>query len=70
MLESKKKKRAKTLILLAVIWFAISLPLPWLYNTPEEAKPQLFVILQIIGLVSIPFIVLAIVWTIKPELTT
>jgi hypothetical protein len=44
--------------------------LPWLYATPEEAKPQLFILLQIIGFMSIPFIVLAIVWTIKPELTT
>jgi hypothetical protein len=70
MLEPRKKKRVQTLILLAVIWFVVTLPLPWLYATPEEAKPQLFVVLQIIGLISIPFIVLAIVWTIKPELTT
>lgn len=70
MLESRKKKQFKTIVLLAVIWFVISLPLPWLWATPPEAKPQLMVLLNIIGLVSIPFIVLAIVWTIKPELTT
>jgi hypothetical protein len=29
-----------------------------------------FVLLQIVGIISIPFIMLAIVWTIKPELTT
>ena len=69
-MESRKKKRVQTIVLLSIIWFVISLPLPWLYTTPEEARPQLFIILQIIGLVSIPFIVLAIVWTIKPELTT
>ncbi len=69
-LEPKKKKRVQTIALLAIIWFVISLPLPWLYATPEEAKPQLFILLQLIGIMSIPFVVLAIVWTIKPELTT
>jgi di/tricarboxylate transporter len=69
-LEPRKKKRAQTIALLAIVWFVISLPLPWLYATPEEAKPQLFILLQMIGLISIPFVVLAIVWTIKPELTT
>ena len=70
MLEPRRKKRVQTIILLAIIWFVISLPLPWLYATPAEAKPQLFILLQIIGIMSVPFIVLAIVWTIKPELTT
>ncbi len=70
MLEPRKKKRVQTIALLAIVWFVISLPLPWLYATPEEAKPQLFILLQLIGFMSIPFIVLAIVWTIKPELTT
>ena len=69
-LEPRKKKRVQTIALLAIIWFVISLPLPWLYATPEEAKPQLFILLQLIGIMSVPFIVLAIVWTIKPELTT
>ena len=69
-METKRKKRAKTIILLAIIWFVISLPLPWLFTTPDEVRPQTFILLQIIGLISIPFIVLAIVLTIKPELTT
>ncbi|MEM3006706.1 MAG: hypothetical protein QXW37_02345 [Candidatus Nitrosotenuis sp.] len=69
-MESRRKKRVKTIALLATIWFVISLPLPWLWATPQEAMPQLMILLQIIGLISIPFIVLAIVWTIKPELTT
>ncbi|MGQ0772642.1 MAG: hypothetical protein ACT4NT_07725 [Nitrososphaerota archaeon] len=69
-MEQRKKKRVQTIVLLAMIWFVISLPLPWLYMAPEETKPQLFILLQIIGLISIPFIVLAVVWTIKPELTT
>jgi hypothetical protein len=69
-LESRKKKRVQTIVLLAIIWFVISLPLPWLYAAPEEAKPQVFTLLQLIGVMTIPFVVLAIVWTIKPELTT
>lgn len=69
-LEPRKKKRVQTIALLAIIWFVISLPLPWLYATPEEAKPQLFILLQLIGIMTIPFVVLAVVWTIKPELTT
>ncbi|HXG14199.1 MAG TPA: hypothetical protein VNK25_03615 [Candidatus Nitrosotenuis sp.] len=69
-MEPRRKKRVQTIALLATIWFVISLPLPWLWVTPPEAMPQLTVLLQIIGLISIPFIVLAIVWTIKPELTT
>jgi hypothetical protein len=52
-----------------MIWFVISLPLPWLYQTPEEARPQMYILLQMIGIISIPFIVLGIAWTIKPELT-
>ncbi len=70
MLEPRKKKRVQTIALLAIIWFAVSLPLPWFFAAPDEAKPQVFVLLQIVGIISIPFIMLAIVWTIKPELTT
>jgi hypothetical protein len=69
-LESKRKKRAKTIILLSIIWFVVTLPMPWLFTTPEEVRPQVYTIFQIIGLISIPFVMLAVVWTIKPELTT
>jgi hypothetical protein len=69
-LETKKKKRVKLLVLLSIIWFVVALPLPWLYLTPEEAKSQMFILLELIGIISIPFIILAVVWTIKPELTT
>jgi hypothetical protein len=69
-LEPTKKKRVQIIALLAIIWFVITLPLPWLFTTPDVVRPQLLVLLQIIGFISIPFIVLAVVWTIKPELTT
>lgn len=69
-MESKRKKRAKTIILLSIIWFVVTLPMPWLFTTPEEVRPQVYTIFQIIGFISIPFVVLAVVWTIKPELTT
>ncbi|MDC8437460.1 MAG: hypothetical protein LV468_00475 [Candidatus Nitrosotenuis sp.] len=69
-MDSKRTKRIKTIILLSIIWFVVTLPLPMLFSTPDEVRPQMYVMLQIVGLMSIPFIMLAIVWTIKPELTT
>ncbi len=70
LLEQKKKKRVQIIAILAIIWFFVTLPLPWLFTTPDVVRPQLFILLQIIGFISIPFVVLAVVWTIKPELTT
>ena len=57
------------IIVMAIIWFVITLPLPWLF-TGDVDQDQLFVILPIIGFISIPFVVLGIAWTLKPELTT
>lgn len=65
-----KKKKAKLIILLGVIWVVITLPLPWIINNPEVSSQQFNTILGIIGILSIPFIVLGVVWTLKPELTT
>lgn len=67
-METLKKKRAKTLILLAVIWFAISIPLPFLFNVPKEAGPQFLTLVQIMGVISVPFVALGMTWTLKPEL--
>jgi hypothetical protein len=69
MLKSKKAK-AKLIILLGVIWIIISLPLPWIINNPLVSESQFNIILSIIGVMSIPFIVLGVAWTLKPELTT
>jgi membrane protein DedA with SNARE-associated domain len=65
-----KSKKVRMVILLASIWFVISLPLPWLVGNPDVPESQFYTILGIIGVTSIPFVVLGIVWTIKPELTT
>ena len=65
-----RKKKAKLIILLGVIWVVITLPLPWIVNNPEVSSEQFNIILSIIGIMSIPFIVLGVVWTLKPELTT
>jgi hypothetical protein len=65
-----KKKKAKLIVLLGVIWVVITLPLPWIVNNPEVSSEQFNIILSIIGIMSIPFIVLGVVWTLKPELTT
>ncbi len=65
-----RKSKAKLLILLGVIWVIITLPLPWIVNNPLVSETQFNTILAIIGVMSIPFIVLGVVWTLKPELTT
>ena len=70
-MNPKRKKKLEIIILLSLIWFVITLPLPWVLTAPPEAaQTQLTIILQITGMVSVPFVILAIVWTLKPELTT
>ena len=66
--ELEKKKR-NMIILLASIWFVVTLPLPWLF-TGDIDQDQLFTLLPIIGFISIPFVALGIAWTLKPDLTT
>ena len=65
-----RKAKAKLIILLGIIWIVITLPLPWIINNPQVSEAQFNTILAIIGVMSIPFIMLGIVWTLKPELTT
>jgi MFS-type transporter involved in bile tolerance (Atg22 family) len=67
--NNKKKKIRNTIILMSLIWFVVTLPLPWLI-TGDVGQDQLVIILPIIGLISIPFVALGIAWTLKPELTT
>ena len=69
MVNELKKKTRNMIILLSLIWFVITLPLPWLF-TGDIGQDQLFTILPIIGLISVPFVALGIAWTLKPELTT
>jgi len=66
--ELEKKKR-NMIILLAIIWFVVTLPLPWLF-TGDIGQDRLFTLLPIIGFISIPFVALGIAWTLKPDLTT
>ncbi|MEE8255926.1 MAG: hypothetical protein V3V83_00285 [Nitrosopumilaceae archaeon] len=71
MLKSRRRKKIEIIILLSLIWFVITLPLPWILTAPPEAsQTQLIIVLQITVMVSVPFVILAIVWTLKPELTT
>jgi heme/copper-type cytochrome/quinol oxidase subunit 4 len=65
-----RKAKAKLIILLGVIWIIISLPLPWIVNNPAVSESQFNTVLGIIGILTIPFVVLGVVWTLKPELTT
>jgi hypothetical protein len=67
-MDPKKKQKIEIIGLLVGIWFILSLPLPWLITVPDVAQQQLLIILQMTGLISIPFVGLAIAWTLKPEL--
>jgi hypothetical protein len=67
-MKPKTKQKIEIIVLLSSIWFVISLPLPWLIITPDVAYTQLVVILQMTALISIPFVALAVAWTLKPEL--
>lgn len=70
-METKRKKNLKIIIMLAVVWFAAALPVPFLWSNPDPAHPEQYrVYLEIAALVSIPFIAMGVVWTIKPELAT
>ncbi len=70
MMMKDRKSKAKLIILLGIIWIIITLPLPWIINNPEVSESQFTTILGIIGIMTVPFIVLGVVWTLKPELTT
>ena len=70
MLKPERKKKVRLIILLAAIWFVVTLPLPWVVNNPDIPESAFVSVLAIIGIISIPFVVLGIVWTLKPELTT
>ena len=69
MVDNKKKQRRNIIILMTSIWFVVTLPLPWMV-TGDVGQNQLSILLPIIGFISIPFVVLGIAWTLKPELTT
>lgn len=68
--EKSRKKKVRLIILLGIIWFVITLPLPWIIGNPDVEESSLYTILGIVGVMSVPFVVLGIVWTLKPELTT
>jgi len=57
------------ILILASIWFVVTLPLPWMV-TGDVGQNQFDFLLPIIGFISIPFVALGVAWTLKPELTT
>jgi len=63
------RKKVKLLVLLGVVWFVITLPLPFIVNNPDVSEKSFYTILGIIGIVSVPFVALGVVWTLRPELT-
>jgi|TARA_B100000378_G_scaffold93383_1_gene73773 hypothetical protein len=69
-LDKQKKNKRNVIILLASLWLISTLPLPWLFTSPDVTQDQIIGLMPIIGIISIPFIALGIAWTLKPELTT
>ena len=70
-MKTKTRKKVEIIILISVIWFVITLPLPWIVASPPEGgQTQIVAFVQMVGMVSVPFVILGIVWTLKPELTT
>jgi flagellar basal body-associated protein FliL len=67
----KKKSALKVIIMLSIIWFASALPVPFIWSNPSPQQSEQFrTYLEIAALISVPFIAMAIAWTLKPELTT
>lgn len=71
-MDPKRKRSLRIIILLSIVWFASALPVPFLWSSPAspQQSEQFKTYLEIAALISIPFIGMAIAWTIKPELTT
>ncbi len=67
--RGRRGRNVRIVILLAVIWFVITLPLPFLVNNPDVPEGQFNTILAIVAVMSIPFVMLGIAWTLRPELT-
>lgn len=67
----KKKSALKIIIMLSIIWFASALPVPFIWSNPSPQQSEQFrTYLEIAALISVPFIAMAVAWTLKPELTT
>lgn len=67
----KRKSALKVIIMLSIIWFAAALPVPFMWSNPSPQQSEQFkTYLEIAALISVPFIAMAIAWTLKPELTT
>ena len=68
-MNPRQKRSLKIIILLAIVWFACALPVPILLTHPDPAhSDQYRAYVYIAAIVSIPFIGMAIAWTVKPEL--
>ncbi len=65
-MNPKRKRLLKIIITLSIVWFAIVLPVPflWIYPSLQQSEEyKTYVVLSI--LVSIPLIVRGIMWTLK-----
>lgn len=69
-MNPKRKRLFKIILILSAVWFAIVLPVPflWIYPGLEHSEEyKTYVIISI--LISIPLIARGIIWTLKPPVT-
>ncbi len=70
-MEPKRKRSLKIIILLSIVWFAAALPVPFMGSAGGTQNTEQYkTYMEIAGIVSIPFIAMGVVWTLKPELAT
>ena len=70
-MDAKKKKSLRIIIILGIVWFAAALPVPFMWTSPgPQHSEQYKTYLEIAAIISIPFIAMGVVWTLKPELAT
>ena len=70
-MDPKKKRSLKIIIILAIVWFASALPVPFMWSNPNPQDPEQYkTYMEIAAIVSVPFIAMGVVWTLKPELAT
>lgn len=69
-MNPKRKRLFKIMITLSIIWFAIVIPVPflWIYPAMQQSEEyKTYAVMAI--LVSIPLIARGILWALRPPVT-
>ncbi|MGI0047727.1 MAG: hypothetical protein ACREBB_11160 [Nitrosotalea sp.] len=69
-MNPKRKRLLKIIITLSVIWFAIVVPVPFLWIYPAMRQSEEYKTYAVIAiLVSIPLVARGILWALRPPVT-